>query len=180
MARTPKSADYPTSFRRNETDLLPICSDWKVVAKSAFLINYFDSFDGAHPRVFVPTEKSHGPTTTCSSTSNYRQDQEGGPRPRNHFSSCSTKRPRKSAGISASTSPYRRLRCAKGSIPRSNSPSWRAPPKSVLPNVLGKPTVLPSQRKATGAKLGNDLVVQTPYGDSGRTTFFHQVRSRLE
>ena len=32
---------------------------------------------------------------------------------------------------------------------------------------------------AEGAGLGSDLVVQTPYGDSGRTTFFVQVRGGL-
>ena len=31
---------------------------------------------------------------------------------------------------------------------------------------------------ATGGGLGKDLVVQTPYGDSGRTTFF--IRSEAD
>jgi biotin carboxylase len=41
------------------------------------------------------------------------------------------------------------------------------------PNVLGKADSFEELMKiATEGKLGNDLVVQTPYGDSGRTTFF--------
>jgi biotin carboxylase len=42
-----------------------------------------------------------------------------------------------------------------------------------VPNVLGHASSYKQLRKlAKGAKLGDDLVVQTPYGDSGRTTFF--------
>jgi biotin carboxylase len=41
------------------------------------------------------------------------------------------------------------------------------------PNVLGKADSFEELMKAAKkGKLGNDLVVQTPYGDSGRTTFF--------
>src|SRR4029077_17439005 len=41
------------------------------------------------------------------------------------------------------------------------------------PNILGKAKTYAELLKlAARAKLGKDLVVQTPYGDSGRTTFF--------
>ena len=41
------------------------------------------------------------------------------------------------------------------------------------PNTLGKAKTYDELLKlAAKAKLGKDLVVQTPYGDSGRTTFF--------
>jgi hypothetical protein len=41
------------------------------------------------------------------------------------------------------------------------------------PNTLGKAeTYQDLLALARGAKLGTDLVIQTPYGDSGRTTFF--------
>jgi biotin carboxylase len=42
------------------------------------------------------------------------------------------------------------------------------------PNVLVKKanSYTELMKAANKAKLGNDLVVQTPYGDSGRTTFF--------
>ena len=42
-----------------------------------------------------------------------------------------------------------------------------------VPNVLAVATAMRSwPRSPTGAGLGYDLVVQTPYGDSGKTTFF--------
>ncbi len=41
------------------------------------------------------------------------------------------------------------------------------------PNTMGRAKTYEALRKlATSAALGTDLVVQTPYGDSGRTTFF--------
>ena len=42
-----------------------------------------------------------------------------------------------------------------------------------VPNVLGRAKSYDELKQlAAKANLGNDLVVQTPYGDSGRTTFF--------
>jgi biotin carboxylase len=42
-----------------------------------------------------------------------------------------------------------------------------------VPNTLGRAADYPELRRlAADAGLGDDLVVQTPYGDSGRTTFF--------
>jgi biotin carboxylase len=42
-----------------------------------------------------------------------------------------------------------------------------------VPNTMGKANSFEALMKlAQKAKLGNNLVVQTPYGDSGRTTFF--------
>ena len=42
-----------------------------------------------------------------------------------------------------------------------------------VPNVLGTADNYQALCKlAKSAKLGDDLVVQTPYGDSGKTTFF--------
>ncbi len=45
------------------------------------------------------------------------------------------------------------------------------------PNVLGRADSFESlMAQAEKAGLGGDLVVQTPYGDSGRTTFFIKGR----
>ena len=49
------------------------------------------------------------------------------------------------------------------------------------PNTLGKAKTYDELLKlAAKAKLGKDLVVQTPYGDSGRTTFFIKSAADLE
>ena len=54
----------------------------------------------------------------------------------------------------------------------------RAGVKSV-PNVLGKVDSYKSLRKLS-SKLGDDLVIQTAYGDSGHTTFFISNESDFE
>ena len=42
-----------------------------------------------------------------------------------------------------------------------------------MPNVLGRADSYDALRElSAGSGLGDDLVVQTPYGDSGKTTFF--------
>ena len=47
------------------------------------------------------------------------------------------------------------------------------PASPSVPNVLGRATDYGQLSElAKGLGLGDDLVVQTPYGDSGRTTFF--------
>ena len=50
-----------------------------------------------------------------------------------------------------------------------------------VPNVLGRASSYKELRKlAKSAQLGDDLVVQTPYGDSGRTTFFIASKEDFE
>ena len=49
-----------------------------------------------------------------------------------------------------------------------------------VPNVLGRAESYEELLElAADAGLGDDLVVQTPYGDSGKTTFFVDPRGRL-
>ncbi len=54
-----------TYFRRNETPIFFVSpTAFNLLGVEKFInrfyhINYFDSFDGMHPRVFVPEEKSH-------------------------------------------------------------------------------------------------------------------------
>ena len=48
------------------------------------------------------------------------------------------------------------------------------------PNTLGRATSYEELTAlAESAGLGDDLVVQTPYGDSGKTTFFIRGAARL-
>ena len=49
-----------------------------------------------------------------------------------------------------------------------------------VPNTIGRAATYDELRDARrGAALGDDLVVQTPYGDSGKTTFFVKRPARL-
>ena len=48
-----------------------------------------------------------------------------------------------------------------------------------VPNVIGRASSTTRSYVRSGAapRLGDDLVVQTPYGDSGKTTFFIRGQS---
>ena len=70
-------SDILTYFRRNETPIFfvsPTAFNLLGVEKFVnrfFHINYFDSFDGMHPRVFVPEEKSHAEFESMEDVCNY-------------------------------------------------------------------------------------------------------------
>ena len=70
-------SDILTFFRRNETPIFFISpTSFNLLGLEKFVnrfyhINYFDSFDGAHPRVFVPTEKGHSEFESMEDVCNY-------------------------------------------------------------------------------------------------------------
>ncbi len=70
-------SDILTYFRRNETPIFfvsPTAFNLLGVEKFVnrfFHINFFDSFDGLHPRVFVPGETSHGEFESMEDVCNY-------------------------------------------------------------------------------------------------------------
>jgi hypothetical protein len=72
------------------------------------------------------------------------------------------------------------MSCGDGSIPRSSRRgSGRRLARPSVPNVLGRADSYQTLNElADDAGLGFDLVVQTPYGDSGKTTFF--ITSEVE
>src|SRR5215510_12268684 len=103
-------------------------------------VNYFDSFDGTHPKITVPRE--HGPHEfrSIEDVNNYLLRHK---EVRAHLKKIGASKLGNDAGIAS------------------------------VPNVIGKATSWSSLKKlALKEKLGTDLVVQLPYGDSGRTTFF--------
>jgi hypothetical protein len=143
-------------------------------------INFFDSFDGTHPKAMVPRE--HGPHE-------FRSIEDVN----NHLLRHSQVRQyiqKRPPGylllvmLDEETEELAKELGIKIALPRVKLRKWidskiittklgnEAGVKSA-PNTLGKAksyaelTVLASK-----ARLGHDLVVQTPYGDSGRTTFF--------
>ena len=64
--------------------------------------------------------------------------------------------------------------CGGGLIRRSSPPNWATrPAPRRCRTCSARPTPMPSCRRwLSRRELGGDLVVQTPYGDSGKTTFF--------
>ncbi|MFT3872343.1 MAG: biotin carboxylase [Nocardioides sp.] len=147
-------------------------------------ITYYDAWDGAHPRVFTPRYKP------------YVEFESG-----EHINNWLLENPEVRAFISARAKPGVRPKIAMVFFDQETericdelgydlilpSAELRAHLDSKLVTTrLGNEVGVPSvpnvlatvedfeglMKAAKGAGLGNDLVVQTAYGDSGKTTFF--------
>jgi hypothetical protein len=154
-----------------------------------FYVNYFDSFDGGHPWVFVPARTPHPQFGSIEDVCNYllghegltefvaahRQAGAGRERGRGKavfvFFDEETERRASEAGLEVAL-PSAELRHRLDSKIVTTQLGEAAGVPSV-PNVLGRATSYSELLGlAATAGLGDDLVVQTPYGDSGKTTFF--------
>lgn len=181
-----------TYFRRNETPVFfvsPTAFNLLGVEKFVnrfFHINYFDSFDGFHPRVFVPKETSDREFQSMEEICNYllahkevadRIEQAGKGPARLVFVMFDEETEKLAAELGAEVAmPSAALRKRLDSKIETTRIANEAGIASA-PNVLGKAKSYKKLMKlANKAGLGDDLVVQTPYGDSGRTTFFIKRR----
>jgi len=143
-------------------------------------INYYDSFDGWHPNVFVPREQTPRTFGSIEEIVNYLLGHK------EVADLVSSHGPGKAAFLmfDAETEqlaeeleldvafPAAALRHRLDSKIETTRLGNDAGVPSV-PNAMGTATTYPelvSLARASG--LGDDLVVQTPYGDSGQTTFF--------
>ena len=143
-------------------------------------INFFDSFDGTHPKAVVPQE--HGPHE-------FRSIEDVNNHLLRHLQVRQYIQGRGPGYLllvmlDEETEELAKELGMKIALPRVKLRKWidskitttqlgnEAGVKSA-PNTLGKAkSYAELTTLATKAKLGHDLVVQTPYGDSGRTTFF--------
>ncbi len=183
-----------TYFRRNETPIFfvsPTAFNLLGVEKFVnrfFHLNYYDSFDGFHPRVFVPREKGAREFQSMEDVCNYLlQHKEVIDRIRGAgdgpakllFVMFDEETEDLAREIGAEVAmPGAALRQRLDSKIETTRLADDAGIASA-PNVLGTAKSFKSlMKKAKKAGLGNDLVVQTPYGDSGRTTFF--IRSQAD
>ncbi len=144
-------------------------------------VAYYDSWDGAHPRVFTPKNKPYVEFESSEHINNYLlRDPEvrdhlkrrgGTPMVAMVFFDEETEEICREQGyklILPSDSLRRRL---DSKIVTTQLGNEAGAPS--VPNVIGKAsTYAELQALADSAKLSGDLVVQTPYGDSGKTTFF--------
>jgi hypothetical protein len=149
-------------------------------------INYFDSFEGGHPCVFVPTRGSHEPFDSIEDVCNYLLTHNevrklvGSRRPRGTgragktvfvFFEEKSERLAEEIGLEVAL-PSAELRHRLDSKIVTTRLGDEAGVPSV-PNVLGRAAAYEELLElAASSGLGDDLVVQTPYGDSGKTTFF--------
>jgi biotin carboxylase len=149
-------------------------------------VNYYDSFDGHHPNVFVPTAAGPPEFESIEEICNYLLghkevgDWVKGRGPgKAVFLMFDEETEQLAAELGLEVAfPSAALRTRLDSKIETTRIANEAGVPSV-PNVLGRArTYAELTALADGAGLGRDLVVQTPYGDSGQTTFF--VRSEAD
>jgi biotin carboxylase len=144
-------------------------------------IAYYDSWDGAHPRVFSPRNKPYVEFESSEQINNYllrdvevRQylERRGGtPMVAMVFFDEETEEICRDLGYTLILPPDSLRRRLDSKIVTTRLGNEAGAPS--VPNVLGRAdSYAELGALAAGHGLGADLVVQTPYGDSGKTTFF--------
>jgi biotin carboxylase len=144
-------------------------------------LNYFDSFDGWHPNVFVPREQTPREFSSIEEICNYLLGHKEivdyvkarGPGGKVAFLMFDEETESLAGDLSLDVAfPAASLRHRMDSKIVTTELGDQAGVPSV-PNTMGRADSYEDVLKlATDAGLGNDLVIQTPYGDSGQTTFF--------
>jgi hypothetical protein len=148
---------------------------------------YYDSWDGAHPRLFSPKNKPYVEFESSEQINNYLlRDPEvqvhlrrrpGTPMIVMVFFDEETEEICKELGYRLIMPPYSLRNRLDSKIVTTRLGDEAGAPS--VPNVLGSAdSWVELQKLSTDGGLGTDLVVQTPYGDSGKTTFF--IRSKAD
>ena len=144
-------------------------------------IAYYDSWDGGHPRVFTPKNKPYVEFESSEHVNNYLlRDPEvqaylkrrgGTPMIAMVFFDEETEEICRELGYNLILPPDSLRRKLDSKIVTTQLGNEAGAPS--VPNVLGRAdSYAELTALATDTRLGSDLVVQTPYGDSGKTTFF--------
>ncbi len=178
-------SDIRRYFHRNETPIYFVsATNFNLLGISEWVrnfryINYIDCFDGRHPNVRIPEEQPHREFTGIEDINNYLLQhkevvdyiEHRGPGGKAVFlmfneeseSIC------KEAGLEIWFPPAK-LRSKMDNKIETVRIGNRAGVPSV-PNVLATIKSYEDLQKASEG-LGDDLVLQTAFGDSGKTTFF--------
>lgn len=153
--------------------------------RNFFYIAYYDSWDGMHPRVFVPRNKPYVEFESSEEINNWllrhtevksfinSKTSKEFPTPKVAmvFFDDETEEICEELGYELILPPNEMRQRLDSKIVMTKLGDAAGAPS--VPNVLGRASSYAElSQLAEGAELGSDLVVQTPYGDSGRTTFF--------
>src|SRR5271169_1379361 len=144
-------------------------------------VTYFDSFEGSHPNVFVPEDRTAPEFESIEDICNYllRHPEviawtaEHGPGGKAVFVMFDEETEVLAArdGLQVAHPPASLRHRLDSKIVTTQLGNDAGVPS--VPNVLGRAASYPELLAlADRAGLGRDLVVQMPYGDSGKTTFF--------
>jgi biotin carboxylase len=143
-------------------------------------VNYYDSFDGHHPNVFVPSASSPPEFESIEEICNYllgHKEVVDWVKRRGRGKAAflmfdeETEQLAEELGLEVAFPPAALRNRLDSKIETTRLGNEAGVPS--VPNVLGRArTYAELTTLADTAALGRDLVVQTPYGDSGQTTFF--------
>jgi biotin carboxylase len=150
-------------------------------------IAYYDSWDGRHPRVFAPQNRPYIEFESSEEINNYLlRDAEvrdhlrrrgGVPMIAMVFFDEETEEICRELGYTLILPPDSLRRRLDSKIVTTQLGDEAGAPS--VPNVLGQAASYAELTALAAARgLGADLVVQLPYGDSGKTTFF--IKSEAE
>ncbi len=149
-------------------------------------VNYYDSFDGHHPHVFVPLELEPRAFTSIEQIVNYllgHKEVVDWVRGRGPGKAAflmfdeETEELANELGLDVAFPPAGLRHRLDSKIVTTELGNEAGVPS--VPNVLGRArTYSELLALADGGGLGTDLVAQLPYGDSGQTTFF--IRSEKD
>lgn len=180
-------AEIRTFFRTNETPIYFVSATafnllgidrW---VRNFKFINYYDSFDGFHPNVFVPKERSAREFGSIEEICNYLlahkevadfvgRRQPGGKAVFLMFDE-ETEQLAGELGLEVAFPPASLRHRLDSKIVTTQLGNEAGVPS--VPNAMGRANdYVALMELARSAGLGGDVVVQTPYGDSGQTTFF--------
>ena len=185
-------AEIRQFFRTNETPIYFISpTAFNLLGidrwlRNFFYVNYFDSFEGTHPRVFVPKELPYREFESMEDICNYLLGHKevldriasrgGGGKCVFVMFDDGTEQAAATAGLEVAH-PSAELRHRLDSKIVTTQLGNEAGVPSA-PNILGRASSFEELTAlADQGGLGDDLVVQTPYGDSGKTTFFIKSES---
>lgn len=186
-------SDLRGFFRTNQTPIYfisPIAFNLLGIdrwVRRFYYVNYFDSFEGGHPCAFVPARTPHAQFGSIEDVCNYLL---GHPQVAEFVTSHKaattpatagealfvffdeeSERLAAEVGLKVALPPAELRHRLDSKIITTQLGDQAGVPS--VPNVLGHATsYLDLLALAAEADLGDDLVVQTPYGDSGKTTFF--------
>lgn len=181
-------SEIRTFFRTNQTPVFSVGpTAFNLLGIDRFVRNfayiaYYDSWDGAHPRVFSPKNKPYVDFQSTEEINNYLlRDPEvqaflrrrGGDRPKIAmvFFDEESEQICEELGYELILPSDELRRRLDSKIVTTQLGNEAGAPS--VPNVLGRAESYAELLDLAGSEgLGTDLVVQTPYGDSGKTTFF--------
>lgn len=187
MQKVSNISDLRLLFHRNERPIYFIsATNFNLLGIDQWVsrfqyINYIDCFDGRHPNVFVPPELPHEPFQSIEDINNYllqHKDvvdhiERAGGRPVAVFLMFDEETERLCAELGIELwFPSAALRARCDNKMETVRIGNKAGVPSV-PNALCKVDSYAHLREIADAhQLGEQLVVQTAFGDSGHTTFF--------